>query len=236
MRQKRLYFYLTIIIAAAGLVVLGAFGIGPNQGGTIIGTVTDALGGGPVYKAKIVVGGRSTIRYMDENFRITHLKPGSYTLKVSAPGYESVAKEVMVKPGTTGVDIPMRGKVIPGLGHIIVFADSIKGRGIELEIRFVSKEGTGIKHYPRLPMTMDARLHARLGTQKNYTRGRLIYSGPVDLYWDPEASLARNRGIISREKLTVDPRTDGRHGVLDVILHTPQGDYRDTRADVLLEW
>lgn len=217
-------------------MALGAFGVGLNQGGTIIGTVTDALGGGPVYKAKIVVGGRSTIRYMDKNFRITHLKPGSYTLKVSAPGYESVAMEVIVKRGTTRVDIPMRGNVIPGLDHIMIFADSIKGRGIELEIRFVSKEGIGIKHHPRLPMSMDARLSARLGNQKNYTRGRLIYSGPVDLYWDAEASLAKNRGIISRQKLTVDPRTDGRYGVLDVVLRTPQGDYRDTRADVLLEW
>ena len=217
-------------------MALGAFGVGLNQEGTIVGTVTDALGGGPVYEAKIVVGGRSTIRYMDKNFRITHLKPGHYRLKVSAPGYDSVAKEVIVKRGTTRVDIPMRGNVIPELDRIIVFADSIKGHGIELEIRFVSKEGIGIKHYPRLPMSMDARLSARLGTQKNYTRGRLLYSGPVDLYWDAEASVAKNRGIISREKLTVDPRTDGRYGVLDVVLRTLQGDYRDTRADVLLEW
>ena len=217
-------------------MALGVLGVGQKPKGMIVGTVTDALGGGPVYKARIVVGGRFTIRYMDKNFQITHLTPGPYTLKVSAPGYESVAKEVVVERGTTRVDIRMRGIEISGLDHILVFADSIRGGGIQLEIRFVNKEGVGIKYFPRLPMSMEAKLYARRGTQRDYTRGRLIYSGPVDLYWDAEASLGKNKGIISKERLTMLSETDGRYGVLDVILTIPQGDYRDTRADVLLEW
>jgi hypothetical protein len=218
------------------VVALGVLGVGQNPKEMIVGTVTDALGGGPVYKARIVIGGRSTIRYMDKSFQITHLTPGIHTLNVSAPGYESVAKEVVVKRGTTRVDIRMRGIEISGLDHILVFADSIRDRGIQLELRFVNKEGVGIKHFPRLPMRMDATLYARRGTQKDYTRGRVIYSGPVDLYWDAEASLGKNKGIIARGRLTALPEIDGRYGVLDVILHIPQGDYSDTRTDVLLEW
>jgi hypothetical protein len=202
----------------------------------IVGTVTDALSGGPVYGARIVVGGRSTIRYLDTNFEITHLKPGNHTLRVSAPGFEPVTRAVTVRPGATRVDISMRGTDIPGLDHILVFADAVKGRGLQLEVRFVNTQGVGIKHFPRLPVTMDAKLYARLGTSEDYTRGRLIYTGSVELYWDDDASLGKNKGVIPREKLMVDPRTDGRYGVLDVILHLPQGDYTDTRADVLLEW
>jgi len=209
---------------------------GQSRKGVIIGTVADALGGGSVYKARIVVGGRSTIRYVDKNFQITGLDLGLYTLKVSAPGYEPMKEEITVKRGTTRLEIPMRGTEIPGLDRIFVFTDSIKGRGIQVEIRFVNKRGIGIKHFPRLPMTMDARLYARLGTHEKYIRGRLIYSGPVELYWDAKASLGKNKGIIYRERLTVAPGTEGRYGVLDVVLHTPQGDYRDTRVDVLLEW
>ncbi|MBW2057225.1 MAG: carboxypeptidase regulatory-like domain-containing protein [Deltaproteobacteria bacterium] len=236
MTLKRFHFYLAVIVAVAGLAALGVFRHGSGREGCIAGTVTDALGGGPVYKARIVVDGRSTIRYRDKNFRITRLKPGSYELKVTAPGYALAQIGVVVGRGTTRVEVPMRGERIPGLDHILVFADSVKNRGIELEIRFVSKDGTGIRHYPRLPVTMDARLCVRLGDERSYARGRLIYSGPVDLYWDQKAVLARNRGIIPKEKLNLDPAVEGTYGVLDVVLHTPQGDFRDTRADVLLEW
>lgn len=235
-RVKRQWVLVLVIIAAVFLLVFGILEFGLSRKGAVIGTVADALSGAPVYKARIAVGGRSTIRYVDKNFRITGLDPGVYTLKVSAPGYEPMKKEIIVKRGATRVDMLMRGSEIPGLDDILVFTDSIESRGIQLEIRFVNRRGVGIKHFPKLPMTMDARLYARLGTGEEYSRGRLIYSGPAELYWDPEASLGKNKGIIYKDRLAVDPGTDGRYGVLDVVLHTPQGDYRDTRADVLLEW
>lgn len=234
--MKKLYIYLTIIITIAVVVVLGILGVGQSRKGILIGTVTDALSGDPVYKARIIVAGRSTIRYMDKNFQITNLSPGNYELKVSAPGYESGTREVTVRRGTTLIDIHMRGTEIPGLGHIIVFADSIKAKGIQIEIRFVNKQGIGIKHFPRLPMTMDAKLHIMLGTREKYTRGRLIYSGPIKLSWDSEASMGKNVGIISKNKLQINPETYGRFGILDVVLHTDQGDFKDTITDILLEW
>lgn len=233
--MKRPYIYIIIIIAVLILMVLGIFGVGRSRKGVIVGTVTDALSGDPVHKAKILVGGRSTIRYMDKNFEITNLEPGKYTLTISAPSYESVAIDVTVGRGVSRVDVTMKGTEIPGLDHIIVLVDSIEGQGIQLEIRFVNKEGIGIDHFPRLPMTMDAKLYSRIGTEEKYRRGRLIYSGSVDLYWDSKAYLGKNKGIIPKEKLKVDPKTDGRYGVLDMVLRCPQGDFKASQADILLK-
>ena len=233
---KKFYTYITISVAAAILMALGIFVVGENRKATIFGTVTDALSDDPVYKAKISVGGRSTIRYKDKKFRISNLDPGTYTLNVNAPAYESVERKITVGRGGNRVDIVMRGTEISGLDHIIVFAESVKGRGIQLEIRFVNREGKGIEHFPRLPLTMDAMLYEQHGTEKNPLPGKLIYSGPVELYWDPESSLGKNKGILLKELLGSDSKTDGRQGILNVVLHTSQGDFENRVSDVLLEW
>ena len=234
--MKRFHIYLAIIIAVVVLVVVGQFGISHDRNRQIVGTVTDALSGDPVYGVRIIVGGRSTVRYLDKNFKITNLKPGIHELSASSPGYETKTKDVNLKRSTTFTDIRLKGKEIPGLDHIIVFADSIKAKGIQLEIRFVNEQGIGIKHFPRLPITMDAKFSVRLGNKEKHQRGRLIYSGPVELFWDSGASLGKNKGIIAKNKLQVNPETDGNFGILDVVLHTGQGDFEDTIADILLRW
>jgi len=233
---KKFRIYIIMSIAAAILVALGILGVGENRKGIILGTVTDALSDDPVYKAKISVGGRSTIRYKDKKFRITNLEPGTYTLNVSAPDYESVTREVTVERGGNRVDIVMRGTEISGLDHIIVFSESVKGQGIKLEIRFVNREGKGIDHFPRLPLTMGAKLYEQHGTKENPRRGRLIYSGPVELYWDPESYLGKNKGILPTEKFGSDSKIEGRYGILDVVLRTSQGDFENTVSNVLLQW
>ncbi|UCD79142.1 MAG: carboxypeptidase regulatory-like domain-containing protein, partial [Desulfobacterales bacterium] len=190
--MNRPHIYLVIIIAAGVLAVLILFGVGPNHEGQIVGTVTDALSGDPINGVRIIIGGRSTVRYLDKNFKISHLKPGIHHLKASAPGFETKTQEVNLRRGTNLIAIRLMGNEIPDLGGIIVFADAIKSSGIQLEIRFVNQQGIGIKHFPRLPLTMEARLYGQLGTKENYRRGRLIYSGPVKLFWDSEASLGKN--------------------------------------------
>jgi hypothetical protein len=232
---KKFRIYITMSIAAAILAALGILGVGENRKGIILGTVTDALSDDPVYKAKISIGGRSTIRYKDKKFRITNLEPGTYTLNVSAPDYESVAREVTVERGGNRVDIVMKGTEISGLDHIIVFSESVE-QGIKLEIRFVNGEGKGIEHFPRLPLSMGAKLYEQHGTKENPRRGRLIYSGPVELYWDPESYLGKNRGILPAEKFGSDSKLEGRYGILDVVLRTAQGDFENTVSNVLLEW
>jgi hypothetical protein len=198
----------------------------------ILGTVTDAMSGDPVHQAKIVVGGRSTIRYVDEDFQITNLEPGKYKLRVYAPGYESIIREVTVRRGKTRVDVTMTGVDIPGLDQIIVFAESVGERGVQLEIRLVNKAGTVIADFPRIPMTLDAELYIQHGTEESPARGDLAYAGAVDLWWDSDAFLGKIKGIIPRER--IDVPAERTHGVLDVVLHTPQGDFMDTRANVML--
>ena len=234
--MQRPYIYLIIIIAAGVLIALGLMGGSPDHQGQIFGTVTDALSGDPIYGVRIIVGGRSTVRYLDQHFKITRLSPGIHELNSSAPGYEKKIMKVDLKRGTNRVDIQLTGREIPDLDHIIVFADSIKAGGIQLEIRFINQQGLGIKHFPRLPLTMDADLFSRLGSRENYERGRLIYSGPVKLSWDSKASLGKYKGMIVKDQLRVNPAIDGRFGILDAVLHTGQGDFADTIADVLLEW
>jgi hypothetical protein len=83
-------------------------------------------------------------------------------------------------------------------------------------------------------MTMDARLYVQLGTGDHPIRGELLYSGPVDLYWDSESSLSKNKGIIPGEKLKLDRKSSETYAVLDVVLHTPWGDLDNTVANVEL--
>jgi len=233
---KKRNIILLVGIAVGLAAVLGALGVGQNPERILAGEVTDAMSGDPVYMARIVIGGRSTIRYVDKEYRITHLRHGIHTLKVTAPGYETKTTEVAIKRGVTSLDIRLDGKEIPNLDHIIVFADSVPGVGIRLDIRFVNQGGVGIKHFPRIPMTIEAKLNIRLGTREKYTKGRLIYSGPVELAWDSEAILGKNKGLIPKSKLHLNSKTDGRYGVLEVILHMNQRDFKDTISEVLLEW
>ena len=130
----------------------------------------------------------------------------------------------------------MRGGKIPGSDHIIVFADSVSTRGIQLEIRFVNKQGIGIKYFPRVAMSMYAELFVRLGTEDNYRRARPVYAGPVDLFWDPKASFGKNKGIIPKDRLKVGPELKGMFGILDLVLHMEQGDFKETIRDILLDF
>ena len=176
------------------------------------------------------------MRYMDRDFQITNLTPGAHQLNVWAPGYESEIREINLKKGENFVEIAMRGKKIPDLDHIIVFADSVRTSGIQLEIRFVNKKGMGIKHFPRLAMSMDAELFVRLGTKDNHSRGRPVYAGPVDLFWDPKASFGKNKGIIPKDRLKVGPELKGMFGILDLVLHMEKGDFKETIRDILLDF
>ena len=222
-----------MILVAGLFVASGVVRVNLGKKGMIVGEVTDALSGDPVHRAKIRVGGKSTIRYMDNNFKITKLDPGKKTIKIDAPGYESVAREVSIDRGVTRVVLAMKGIEIPGFDRMLIYTDFIPEKGIEIEVRFVDKDRNGIEHYPRLPMRMDVKLFERIGTEKQYRRGKLIYSGPVDLTWDSEAFLGKINGIIPWKKLSVNLAV-GTYGVLDVVLHLPYRDLKATSADIPL--
>lgn len=229
--MKRSILYL--IIGIAVVVALGVtFSLRSEKYGMVKGKIVDALSGDPVWNVNIVLDGKSTTKYMSRTYHLTRIKPGSYTFKAAAPNYYSFSKEIRVKKGENILDVSMKGEKIPDLQGIIVFTDS-KEKGIQLEIRFTDSKGEGITKYPCLSLNLEGKLYVRLGTEKNYTRGKVLFSGPIKLSWDSKAFLAKNKGIIPWGKVGKHLEIE-KYGILDVVLHTPQGDFKDTVDDVKL--
>ena len=107
---------------------------------------------------------------------------------------------------------------------------------LDLKKRVFINQDTGAKTVQGLSKDMDAKLYEQHGTKENPLQGKLIYSGPVELYWDHKSFLGKNKGILPKEKLGLDSKTGGRYGILNVVLHASQGDFENSVSDVLLEW
>jgi len=60
--------------------------------GSISGTVTDAVTGGPIADAVVSAGTKSTLSSADGSYSITDVPEGSYTVTVSATGYEDASQ------------------------------------------------------------------------------------------------------------------------------------------------
>ncbi len=200
--------------------------------GILKGKVTDLYSQDVVRKLTLNIGGRSDILFQSKEYRITHLPPGKYTLTAEAPHYHPVTQELEIKRGENVFDFTMEGKEIPGLAGIICFTDPTN-RGIEIEIRFKDAQGVGISDFPGLPLQLEGKLYVREGDADNFSRGRPIFSGPIELFWDPKAYLARNKGLIPWSKIQVEEKEQ--YGLLELLLHTPQGDFEDTIEDVELK-
>ena len=82
-------------------------------------------------------------------------------------------------------------------------------------------------------MSLEGKLYLRLGDEENYTRGKELFGGPIELFWDSKAFLAKNKGIIPWGKIGEHLEIE-KYGILDVVLHNPQGDFEDTVDDVKL--
>lgn len=233
MRKSIAYPAIISIIIVVLLIVFLPRLIG-GKDAEVRGKAVDALSDDPVWKIKIVVDDKSTLKYIypSKTYSLTGIKPGSYTLKASAPNYYDFTKDIELKRGENIVDISMKGKEIPDLKSIIVFTES-QDKGIQLEIRFVNSEGLGITEFPCLSLNLEGTLWARIGTEEDYVKGRKIFEGPIELFWDSDAFLAKNKAVIPWEKVKIDRETE-KFGVLEVVLHTPQGDFSDTIDDVEL--
>ncbi|MFQ6067224.1 MAG: carboxypeptidase regulatory-like domain-containing protein [bacterium] len=226
----------SILYVIVGLIVVVALVVGFNlrtkKYATLKGEIVDALSGDPIWNVNIVLGGKSTTKYTSKNYCLTRIKPGTYTFKATAPNYYSFSKEIKVKRGENVLDVSLKGEKIPDLQGIIVFTES-QEKGIQVEIRFTDSKGEGITKFPRLPLSLEGKLYVRLGSEEDYTRGKELFSGPIELFWDSQAFLAKNKGIIPWEKVGEHLEIE-KYGVLDVILHMDQGDFKDTVDDVKL--
>lgn len=234
MKKSHVYLdIIVVIIIVVLLVVLIPRWMG-GEYGEVRGEAVDALSGDPVWKIRIVVDGKSIIKYKypTKTYSLTGIEPGSYTLKAVAPNYYDFTEDIQLKRGENILDISMKGKEIPDLQSIIVFSESVE-KGIELEIRLVNSKREGITEFPALPLNLEGTLWARIGTEEEYVKGRKILEGPIELFWDSDAFLARNKGIIPWEKIKIDRETE-KLGILELTLRTSQGDFSDTIDDVQL--
>jgi hypothetical protein len=78
------------------------------------------------------------------------------------------------------------------------------------------------------------KLFNRSGGIEQVLRGRLLFSEALDIQWDQEAPLDKVKAFLGKEMITL--KADEKIGILDVTLQTPQGEFRDTRDDVELDW
>jgi len=229
--RKSLIYCIVFVLIGIGCLVSFLFLTGEKYG-RVKGVVVDALSGDAVRQVRILVDGKSTIKFTSTSYGLTEIPPGSHTLKASAPNYYDFTKPIQVKRGKNLVDIAMRGREIPDLQGIIIFTES-KERGIEIEIRFTDSKGEGIVDYPALPFTLEGALFVREGTEGDYEKGRKILEGPIELFWDSKEWLAKNKGIIPWDRIRIDAEKE-KYGILQVVLHTPQGDFEDNSTDVKL--
>ncbi len=229
MKRAILYVIVVLIVVVA---LVATFNLRSGKYATLKGKIVDALSEDPVWKVNMVLDGKSTTRYLSKTYRFTGIKPGSYTFKATAPNYYSFSKEIKVKKGENILDVFMKGEKIPDLQGIIVFTES-QEKGIQLEIRFADSKGEGITKFPRLSLNLEGKLYLKLGSEEDYTRGKELFSGSIELFWDSGAFLAKNKGIIPWEKIGEHLEIE-KYGILDVLLRTPQGDFKDTVDDVKL--
>ena len=261
--KKAAPYIIALVIVIIGISIYLVLGQ-PNYG-IVQGTVVTQGSGDPVRALHIVVDDRSSILYHSRDFELTHIPPGSYTLKASAPYYEDFTQELKIKKGKNPLDFVMVGKEIPDLSGIIVFTESydkilnnltslrevapdvrdkdnldriikqIEGKnGIILEVRLTDSEDIGITDFPYLPVTLKGTLWVRIGEEDDYVKGEKIFEGPIEVFWDPTAYLAKYKGLIPWNKLAKIDKQIEKYGVLELTLHTSQGDFQDTVNDVRL--
>ncbi|UCF92285.1 MAG: carboxypeptidase regulatory-like domain-containing protein [Desulfobacterales bacterium] len=232
-RRKTLIgaFILTVGIAViAGSLVF----LGPGKYGTVEGEIADVLSRDAVWGARIVVAGKSTMTFRSKRYELKGLSPGVYTLTASARNYGPIQKQIEVQNGRNLVNLYLQGEGIPDLKGILVFAAPV-AKGLQLEIRLTDSQGVAITHYPCLPFKLEGRLFVRDGDENQYQKGRKLFEGPVDLFWDAEDALAKNKGIIPWEMIDLDlSEKTAPHGVLEVVLDTPQGRFEYSTAEVKL--
>ena len=231
MGMKKFVIY-GIVVVAIGLIVVFNIAFSKAKYGTVEGTVTDRLSEGAVWNARITVNGKSTIKYTDTHFVLTGIKPGSYSLDVEAPLYKKYSTTIEVKKGINNAHISLESTGIPDLSDILAFTES-NDKGIQVEIRLLDDDKIAITNYPSIPATLDVALFARIGNEENYRKGRLIFEGPVDLFWDSSVELAKNKAIIPWDSIQVDEKIE-KYGVLDVVFKTDQGTFDYVVKDVEL--
>ncbi|MBS1820858.1 MAG: TonB-dependent receptor [Acidobacteria bacterium] len=106
------------LIALSVTLFLTAFALCQSTTGTLIGTVSDASGVIPGAKVEAINSGTGIVVASEANqegiYRISNLVAGTYTLKISAPGYKSVE----IKNAHLVLNQTLRNNVVLAVGGV----------------------------------------------------------------------------------------------------------------------
>jgi hypothetical protein len=126
-------------------------------------------------------------------FVFSRLKPGSWTLGISAPGYLPASVPVKLHRGANRLSRPveMVGFEIPLLQRFYVF-ESLDGGDLVSQLRPAGTDGHAVVNHPCLPLWISARVAVQLtngrpateAVEVGSTRGAVLFSGHVDWKWD----------------------------------------------------
>jgi hypothetical protein len=129
----------------------------------------------------------------------SRLRPGSWTLGISAPGYMPASVAVKLRRGANRLSRPieMVGFEIPNLQRFYVF-ERLDGGDLVSQLRPAGADGHAVLNHPCLPLWVAARVavQVRDGTpiteavEEGSARGAELFSGHVDWKWDPAPETA----------------------------------------------
>lgn len=191
-------------VAAAGLAALFILISRPT---TLELSVRDAVSGSWVWDLSARIQ-RNVLRgyYQSDAgpvvFRFKRLAPGKATLRLSAPGYEPVDRELRLRRGANRLEQPvlMTGTRIPGLDRFSL-AESLEDGLIVARILPLRADGTPILNHPCLDLWVGCRVTAQTDPSADGERGAELFRGTLEWTWDsvPE-SQARYRARIPRAR------------------------------------
>jgi hypothetical protein len=167
MKWKKALIPLAVVVVLAVVAVVVYVAMHPVDT-TLEFLVRDAVSKAWVYDATFKLEGREIRSYFQSDQgavpqRFTHLKPGKAVLELSAPSYQSVSRDVVLKRGRNRLPEPidMVGLEIPELKSFIMFED-LAGSDIQVQIRPVSKAGPAVVNHPCIDLWVGARVTVQM--------------------------------------------------------------------------
>ncbi len=221
MKIRNLLIFL-IVLAVVTVAAIAVFISMNPRDTTLEFQVRDTVSKGWVWDSTITLQNRTIRGYYQTDrglikYRFTHLQPGEYQMKISAPSYETVSIPVNLKKGGNILEKPidMLAYEIPGLQKFIIF-EKYEGTDIVLEIRPVGIDGKAILNHPCMDLQVAAMVSVQTKnglpvqeeTEQGSQRGEILFQGKIDWIWDalPETYFRYSSRIPgSKIKVNSDP-------------------------------
>jgi hypothetical protein len=151
--------------------------------------------------------------------KLTHLKPGTSTLTISAPGYDPVSIPVTLARGKNRLPAPVKlvGREIPGLNGFSAF-ENVDNGDIVAQLRPLDASGKALVNHPCIDLWVGCVVSEQAGDVRS-PRGAVLFRGAVRWTWDarPE-SLFRYSVRISSADMQDMPSP---YRVIDYLIVVP---------------